>query len=401
MKLKQLPEDFFVEELTELQPGTEGEFALYRLEKSGWTTPDALQAIRRRWKLDLSRISYGGLKDRHAHTVQYLTIRRGPQRQLTHQKIHLKYLGRVKEPFTSRDIRANRFCLVVRALDEVAIDHAIRSLEEVRRDGVPNYFDDQRFGSVSSGGQFVGKALALGDFEKALRLAMADPYQFDRAAQKQEKAVLRSHWGDWAVCKARLPHGHTRLLVDYLLHHPGDFRGAIARLRPELRGLYLSAYQSHLWNRMLARWLGENLRPEQLLHVKLRLATVPMHRQLEETQRAKLATLQLALPTARGTVDLADPGTAIMETILQEEGLTRDQLKVKGLREVFFSRGLRAALCLPATLQFEAASDDQSDRRQKLVLAFELPRGSYATLIVKRLIGFPFDNLPSAANLID
>jgi tRNA pseudouridine13 synthase len=401
MKLKQLPEDFFVEELTERQAGTEGEFGLYRLEKSGWTTPDALQTIRRRWKLDLGRISYGGLKDRHAHTVQYFTIRRGPHRQLTHQKIHVDYLGRVKEPFTSRDIRGNRFRLVVRALDEPSMEHAIQSLGEVRRDGVPNYFDDQRFGSVSSGGQFVGKALAVGNFEDALRLALAGPYRFDRAAQKHEKAVLLAHWGDWAVCKAHLPRGHARLLVDYLLHHPGDFRGGIARLRPELRGLYLSAYQSHLWNRMLARWLRDNLRPDQLLNVKLRMATMPMHRQLDEIQRAKLATLDLALPTARGTIDSADAGTAIMQAILQEEGLTRDQLKVKGLREVFFSRGLRAALCLPASLQFEAGADDQNRRRQKLMLAFDLPRGSYATLIIKRLVGFPFDNLPGAANLID
>ena len=78
MKLKQLPEDFFVEELTDAQPGDIGDFAFYRLEKRGWTTPDALQAIRHRWHLDLRRFSFGGLKDRHAHTVQYLTIWRGP-----------------------------------------------------------------------------------------------------------------------------------------------------------------------------------------------------------------------------------------------------------------------------------------------------------------------------------
>ena len=75
------------------------------------------------------------------------------------------------------------------------------------------------------------------------------------APQKKEKAILRAHWGDWRTCKDKLPHDHARTLVAYLESHPADFRGAIARLRPELRGLYLSAYQSHLWNRMLARWL--------------------------------------------------------------------------------------------------------------------------------------------------
>ena len=87
MKLKQQPGDFQVEELPTIEPGANGAFAFYRLEKRGWTTPDALAAVRRRWKIDLRRLSYGGLKDRHAHTLQYLTILHGPKRNLPHQAI--------------------------------------------------------------------------------------------------------------------------------------------------------------------------------------------------------------------------------------------------------------------------------------------------------------------------
>src|SRR5947209_20462579 len=108
MKLKRQPEDFQVEELTDVTPADEGPFALYRLTKTGWTTPDAVSALRRRWDLDRRRVSYGGLKDRHAHTVQYLTVYRGPRRRLTHQTVHVEYLGQVAAPYTSHDIRANR-----------------------------------------------------------------------------------------------------------------------------------------------------------------------------------------------------------------------------------------------------------------------------------------------------
>src|SRR5437773_7113350 len=105
MKLKQTPEDFQVEELTDVVPTGEGPFALYRMEKRGWATPDALAAVRRRWKIQPNRLSYGGLKDRHALTVQYLTIFRGPSRKLTHHDIHLEYLGQVPVAYTSQDIR--------------------------------------------------------------------------------------------------------------------------------------------------------------------------------------------------------------------------------------------------------------------------------------------------------
>src|SRR5260370_41436790 len=78
MKLKQQPEDFQVEERTDVQPSQQGDFALYRLEKSNWTTPDALGIIRRRWQVLGGRLSYGGLKSRHAPNSQYLTIFPGP-----------------------------------------------------------------------------------------------------------------------------------------------------------------------------------------------------------------------------------------------------------------------------------------------------------------------------------
>src|SRR3954464_1396177 len=201
MKLKQRPEDFRVEELTDVTPAGAGPFALYRMEKRGWTTHDALSAVRRRWQLDARRLSYGGLKDRHAVTTQYFTVFHGPKRRLTHQGVAVEYLGQVHEPFTSKDIRANRFHIVLRSL---AADEAVQAqaaLAEVRADGVPNYFDDQRFGSVSGGTDFVARAMVRGQYEEALRLALAAPYEHDRAAQKQEKALLQAEWGNWAALK--------------------------------------------------------------------------------------------------------------------------------------------------------------------------------------------------------
>jgi len=49
MKLKQHPDDFQVQERTDVAAGVEGPFALYEMAKKGWSTPDALAALRRRW----------------------------------------------------------------------------------------------------------------------------------------------------------------------------------------------------------------------------------------------------------------------------------------------------------------------------------------------------------------
>jgi tRNA pseudouridine13 synthase len=384
MKLKQLPDDFYVEETTDVVPAQTGPFALYRMEKRGWSTPDALIPLRQRWRVEPRRISFGGLKDRHAWTIQYLTILHGPRRGFHHHDITVTHLGWTDEPYTSQSIRCNRFRLTLRDLTAEAVEQAEAALNRIAVAGLPNYFDDQRFGSVAGAGEeFIARLLVRGRFEEALRLALTAPYEFDRGPERKEKTLLRERWGDWKGLANSLRPGHARRLVDYLRVHPGDYRGAVAGLRPELRGLYLSAYQSHLWNRMLARWLMTRLRPEQLQPVALRMGEAPFPIDLDADQQAELAALHLPLPSSRLKLEPGDPRAELVQFVLAEEKLELHDMQVRGVREMFFSKGERAGLCMPAQLTHESAADELHPKRSKLTLAFDLPRGCYATLVVK------------------
>lgn len=385
MKLKQLPEDFRVEELTNATPGETGEYAFYRLDKTGWTTPDALAAVRRRWQVDFRRLSYGGLKDRHAVTSQFLTIFRGPKRNLAHERINITYLGQRTEPFTSADIAANRFTITLRAMSDTALSQSLTALMQVQLTGLPNYFDDQRFGSAVDTSEFIAKHMIVGNFERALWLALAAPYEHDRSEAKREKTTLRNHWGDWAACKAKLPRGHARSLVDYLVTHPTDFKGAVARLRPDLQGLYLSAYQSYLWNRMLGAWLMRNIGSENLAKVELKLGLVPVPVHVPDGRQAEWEALTLPLPSARVKPEPGASWLPIVEEVLQAEGLTLAELKIKGMQKPFFAKGNRAGCIHPANLSHAVEPDELHPGKRKLILRFDLPRGSYATMLVKRV----------------
>lgn len=387
MKVKRLPEDFQVEELPDVSGGTSGSFVFYRLTKSGMGTFEALEAIQRRWNLSSRQISYGGLKDRHAMTVQYITILNGPQRPQKEKSFSLEPLGRLPFAYTPAHFLGNRFTITLRDLSHDAVARAIQAIEELPRDGLPNYFDDQRFGSVGFNGGFIAHAWLQGNQEEALRLAIAEPTASDRPDTKGEKAILREHWGDWVACKSKLDRSHARSLVTYLVDHPVDFKGAFARLRRELRSIYFSAYQSHLWNLILGRLIEADTRPDQRTMVDFKVAKLPIHHGLEPGQAAKLTHAQVPLPASRTTVPEGPIGD-LARQIVSEQGLVWEELRVKHLKDVFFSKGSRPAVFVAKDFEHSVAPDDLYPGKQKLKLSFVLPKGAYATLAIKRLTEF-------------
>jgi len=385
MKLKQRPDDFRVEEFASVTPTKSGNYAFYRLEKRGWTTPDALAIVRQRWKIDSRRLSFGGLKDRHAHTIQYLMIHNGPERNLAHDTFTLTFIGRLPHEYTSEQIRANGFVVTLRGLSSLDLARIEAALPEVAELGVPNYFDDQRFGSVIEGHSFVAKEMVLGRFEEALRLALVAPYEHDREQAKREKSILNAHWKDWPACRFKLPRGHARDIVDFLVHQPEDFRGACARLQPDLQGLYLAAWQSHLWNRMLSRWLSDRIPIDQHAAIRLKTGDVLMPRSLSADVRAEWENLTLPLPSARLKFDPDASWAGVVLAIMEEEGVPLHEMRIKGMRQPFFSKGERIARVPVTNLSWTAREDEFTRGQQAIELKFELPRGCYATMIVKRL----------------
>jgi tRNA pseudouridine13 synthase len=395
VKLKRLPDDFRVEELPTVSAGDQGRFTFYRLTKRGLGTPEAIDAILRRWNLPRDRVAYGGLKDRHARTVQYLTIFEGPRRSLHESNLDLEPLGRLPHPYGPAHFRGNRFGVVIRDLGRDAADAAYAAVGEIPRDGLPNYFDDQRFGSVGPSGEFIAGAWLAGLHERSLYLAIAEPNPSDRPDARAEKSILREFWGRWPEAKARLGRSHARSLVTYLVDHPHDFKGAFARLRRDLRTIYFSAYQSHLWNLLLARLIERITRPDQRIAVDFKVATLPIHCGLDPAQAEELARTRLPLPASR-TPLMEGPIRDLALGLMADLGLEWQDIRVKHLKDVFFSKGTRPAIVHPEELSGEVGKDELYPGRRKLALEFELPKGSYATILVKRVTkaaGEPADDL--------
>lgn len=376
MKLKCVPEDFVVEEVSQREP-TRGAFALYELWKRGIGTPEALQIFQRECEIAAQRVSHAGLKDRHAVTIQRITVKDGPPDHFDHDCFRLRYLGTTPKPLSAEDILANRFQITLRSLSEAEARGLQQQVRQIEQHGYLNYFDEQRFGSLGPSGEFIAAHWCRKNYERALWLALAEHNSHDRPQERQQKAILRDGWGQWQHCKDQLDRSHRRSIVTYLVDHPEGFRKAFALLKPTLRGLYLSAFQSAVWNRMLGFVVAEapviGHRPALVIAGETLPAAVPSE-----------ILPEIPLPSAR----LKKPGPPLsgwMVRALEPFGMQPAEMKVSFPRDRWFSRARRATIVRPNQLCAAADADELNAGRQKLTLSFELPRGCYATMLIRSL----------------
>lgn len=385
MKVKSRPDDFQVEELPTVRPQNSGRFRFYRLSKQELGTPEALELIRRRWNLPESSISHGGLKDKHAQTVQYLTITNGPDTSLQESNFLLEPIGSLNAPYGPQGFRGNRFTIRLRDLPRAKADQIRDSLQATVREGVPNYFDDQRFGSVGKSQEFIIHAWMKENYERAFWLAVADPYPFDRPSVRREKDILNSNWTDWSRIKAELDKGNTRSVITYLCDHPTDYRGAFVRLRRDMRRIWVSAFQSQLFNDVLGQLIRQNLEPAQLWNVAFKTDVKPIWHDLSDEQVKHFSSLELPLPCGRNRLPEQPDLLAAINHVMEKWELQWHSLRIKKMDDVFFGKGGRAASLKPTVGNCTIQPDDLNEGRRMARMVFELPRGSYATLVIKRI----------------
>lgn len=359
-------------------------YAVYRLDKSGLGTPEAASEILSTWNLRRRQLNYGGLKDRHAITSQTITIFLGPAADIEQDGFTLTYLGQAAREFTANDIEANEFDITLRELSP-AVAAGLQQAFESSELAIPNYFDEQRFGSLGESGQYIAQPWCLANYEQALFLAIAEENRHDRPDDREQKEILRQHWGDWQACKDRLERSHRRSIVTYLVDHPTGFKKAVALIRQDLRGLYVAAFQAKLWNEMVTRRLAQVLPDEEQLRLSAIGGQWIFPRRLDPTLRAELLDCQIPLPSGRQT-QWPPHFRELLEEVLAEFGIERHKLRFSHPRDVFFSRGLREMWLMPQTVSSELGDDEFGGAGTcKLRLVFRLHPGQYATMLIKGL----------------
>ncbi len=344
-----------------------------------------------------------------------------------------KLMGFTAAELTAEAITGNGFAITIRQAPAEQIDEMRRRaalLSEADGSGalVVNYFGDQRFGSARHGQGFAARRLIEGDFDGALRLLIGTPSRKDSGATREFTRLCAEHWGKWKLLAKRLPGNTERRAIEALAEGASPAE-AFAALPYFLQQMCVEAYQSLLWNgtaRVLAERIasqGAAEAPEPKNRKQRKAARRTLLRS-DDTFGEMLFPTQAVLSGAAGDVwrglevPLPGPETKLLEPwgkamagVLEAEGLTLERLTVPGLRRPFFGEAGRRLLVRASGLSIgEPARDELADAevsgakkgkkggkrpragagavaavQHKVEVRFELPRGSYATVVLRAM----------------
>lgn len=191
---KQANEDFEVTESLPFNFDGQGEHQWVFIEKSGITTHELIKSIARYCEIPQRDVGHSGLKDRNALTRQWLSIRRGSASDLVEDDFEALGVRCLESHRHLRKLRVgthdkNHFRLRLRNLDGDLVGFQ-EQLALASKQGVPNFFGDQRFGRGGSNLERIERATKgqlrfKGAQQRSMLLSSARSFLFNKILDKR------------------------------------------------------------------------------------------------------------------------------------------------------------------------------------------------------------------------
>lgn len=190
--LRVTPDHFVVEEVPLYQPQGEGQHLYVQITKVGFTTKEVQRQLEQLFGLRRGDVSFAGLKDKHARTTQTFSLNVGHQRpdfaesalqrMRDHLPVEVHWATFHRNKLQPGHLLGNRFVITIAnlACSRAEAEARLAAIADViHAQGLPNYFGPQRFG-VNGGNVRQGLALLLGEQTKQdrwLRRFLISSYQ--------------------------------------------------------------------------------------------------------------------------------------------------------------------------------------------------------------------------------
>lgn len=328
-KIKQIPEDFIVKEVSEIKSQANGQYAYFLLKKTNYTTIDALQTLSKKLKMPLKHFGFAGNKDRNAITEQKISVFRGNKNfgNVKLKNIELGYIGNGKKPISLGDLKGNEFVITIRSLDNKYIEK-IKKLQN-KKLKIPNLFGPQRF---SKNNPLAGKAIIKRDFKKSVELILEN----EGFIEDKIKQCIENNKNNYIEALRQIPLKTRKLLVH--------------------------SYQSFLFNKIIIEYLQKNSPSKNFFDKAIPLIGFGF-----ELNSIKNSTLR-----------------DIVQKILNEERISPRDFIISQMPELASEGGSRDLFFELNDLKIiEIADDELNQKKQKIKVNFTLPRSCYATVALE------------------
>lgn len=350
-------------------------YPLYLLEKEGVDSNHAMFEVERAHRV---RLRVMGIKDAKAVTRQYAGVERawqGAPRELRTSHTKLTLQGFTKKPLGKESLAGNEFSITIRGADHKDISGFVPEVKKIA-----NFYGLQRFGSERLVTHLVGKEIVKRDFGKAVEFLLSYTTEYDTEMSREIRSRCRDPAGYRQALK-EMPRGMDieRQLLSALVAGK-DAVSALRAVPIQIRRLFVQAYQAYLFNKCVSRALvqGEDISaPKQgdLCFEMEGPATFGRIKKFDPLSKAP------SVPAVRMAGYTFQPGKGRFETItkelLEQEGVVAKDFYVKEMQELSQQGGFRQAPLWCRDFMYKT---------NPLAVSFKLPKGSYATTLLRELI---------------
>jgi len=379
-RLKVRPEDFVVEEIPLYLPGGQGQHVYFQIEKRGLSTNAAKRKIAHALNISPHVIGYAGLKDAQAVTRQTLSIDNiAPQaiEALDLPDIKILSVNRHQNKLKVGHLAGNRFIIKVRGVSEDSLPTAQAIIDVLAKTGVPNFYGTQRFGNRANTHR-LGEMLIRGDVTEFVAEYLGRPQPQEAVVAQTARHLVDE--GRWEEALAQWPSALSdeRRVLAFIVRANGQIDDAFGVLDKRSKSFFVSAYQSYLFNQLLAERLDSlgTLQTGDVAYIHQKGASFIVEDVATEQPRADRFEISPSGPLFGPKVLLAEGEPGRRErAILAESNLSKEDFKIPGLKIRGDRRPYRFMVKNPKIWWNDG-----------LVTSFELPPGAYATTVMAEIM---------------
>ncbi|MEN8126792.1 MAG: tRNA pseudouridine(13) synthase TruD [Planctomycetota bacterium] len=386
--IKTIPADFVVEEIPQYEFCGCGTHIYAFVQKKNLSTQDMIDLIARTLGVRKMDIGYAGRKDARAITRQWISVEHiDPAKlaELESPKLKILDVTRHTNKLKVGHLAGNRFALRLRNVNcpiEDALNTAQKILDVLTTKGVPNYFGPQRFGyrgdSHLLGGAVIKKNTQ--DFFDILlgRPELAPDDEFIEARTLYHQGLYEEAFYKWHSA-----FGDHRKALKTLIRLNGNTNRSFRQFDKRLLRLFVAAWQSDLFNRVLAARMPDinTLLNGDMAYKHENGASFCVENAAIEQPRCDGFEVSPTGPLIGSRMKPLDgPAGDIENPLLNELELNKDSLsRMKKFGGVGGRRPLRFR---PEKTKIAAGTDEHGDY---LEFHFDLPSGCYATTLLREI----------------